>query len=242
MLAWNRNLKLLSLQFVQTSIAPFKNLKTYSLLQVEKVISLIHGWAVNNKDSLSSYDLCEQSISHPALCRTHFSLFQMPLLSLDTEESHVLFRCHKLFFSNEFTQNPLSIMTKCTSECIHTKCVIHACIYLYWNALTLFLMCIKKHLSTSNDLSFSSLYSSHISHFIAQYLTCSVVRYTLISFCEKFCQKGLHGPHHGAQTIDARLHSGAHPSSTVGHIMACPERPIATLPAAAKSHRSSPAP
>lgn len=63
----------------------------------------------------------------------------------------------------------------------------------------------------------------------------------LVRSCEKLCHEGLYRPHHGAETIDAERHSGAHPTSMAGHIMACPAT-AATLPAPAKTHRSSPAP
>lgn len=64
----------------------------------------------------------------------------------------------------------------------------------------------------------------------------------LVRSGEKLCHEGLYGPHHGAETIDAEQHSGAHPTSTAGHVMVCPARPVATLPVPAKTHRSSPGP
>lgn len=64
----------------------------------------------------------------------------------------------------------------------------------------------------------------------------------LVSSREKFCHEGLYGPHHGEETVDEEQHSGAHPISTAGHKIACPARPVAALPAPAKTHRSSPVP
>lgn len=107
------------------------------------------------------------------------------------------------------------------------------------NVFTVFIVYCRMY-SKSDILRLPSVQQSHISlHSSVHHLFAGEI---LVSSCEKLCHEGLYGPHHGAETIGAEQHSWAHPTSTARHIMACPARPVATLPAPAKTHRSSAGP